>query len=252
MRGILAASICPDNIIKGPIVVHQVPEGSITPSTSSSLKVGPLLDFSLISDFLVPRQELCGQLLSLCTVDDLRVVGHPICIFDETKYRRNEFIFNFAVVVPDDCDWSSYQKLVKRVATHLRDAEKQSSLLSDGESLFSERQSQGDDRERSTENSRLKAICEMIFEDLNNYSECMIPYGRFTTSPISALCAAHLSNSVSFIILDSRTCLLIDLPLRRVGNFERKTFARKNESARSQMVARPTAKCTIDNLSGRK
>jgi nitrogen permease regulator 2-like protein len=31
-------------------------------------------------------------------------------------------------------------------------------------------------------NSKVYALCEMILEDLNNYSECMIPIGEWTIS----------------------------------------------------------------------
>lgn len=59
-----------------------------------------LFDFSLISDYVIPRQEFCGQMLSL-SVKNYKIIGYPICIVSEERYERNEFNYNFCVVIED-------------------------------------------------------------------------------------------------------------------------------------------------------
>lgn len=144
----------------GPIVLHQVPDGAIIPSTSATAQA-PLFDFSSISDYVIPRQEFCNQLLAVC-INRQRVIGYPVCIVDSHKYERNEFIFNFAFVLDEDVDASSYQSVVRKLARLFRSLEEQGSVLS---------------QNSAGPQSKIYALCEMILEDLNNYCECMIPIG---------------------------------------------------------------------------
>ncbi|RVX74868.1 hypothetical protein B0A52_01145 [Exophiala mesophila] len=167
---------------EGPKIVHQVPEGSIV--TSSELSASnastipspstALLSFSTISRFLIPRQSLCGNLLSLNpptlnpNTPQTLVLSYPICL-TSSHYPRNEFIFNFALVLGDPAtiDVPSYKSVVKKLAHLMRSLEEQSHFLSDDTSL--------------PNTGRIYSLCEMLMEDLNNYCECMIPIDELNT-----------------------------------------------------------------------
>jgi hypothetical protein len=215
---------------KGNILTHQVPPGSIATSASATPPHAraaspaptasdeyPLFDFDAVSQLLIPRQEFCDRLVTVCT-NHYRVVGHPVCI-QSSRYVRNEFIFNLAVVLDEEAEFSAYTSIVRKLARMLRQLEEQSRFLSREEAAAGEewgvsslgsldRKAGGSVMEASGELERLPlldelvgaegegmtgsglldafereqggkvyALCEMIMEDLNNYCECMIPIG---------------------------------------------------------------------------
>ncbi|KAB8446242.1 hypothetical protein FH972_025224 [Carpinus fangiana] len=174
VREAKCASLAPE-LVPRPVVLHQVPEGSVTPlkdteranvaaslhrETSLSQPTGasqdtpqsatptaaatpntaqflprqPLFDFATVSDFIIPRQEFCNQLLTVCT-NHYRIIGFPVCIADDTRYswNRNEYIFNFCVVLDEYAEPSAHIKVVKRVARMLRVLEEESGFLSGDE-----------------------------------------------------------------------------------------------------------------------
>ncbi|PVI06762.1 nitrogen permease regulator 2 [Periconia macrospinosa] len=171
---------------KGSRVLHQVPEGSITPSSSPSALRNPLFTFSSVTSYLIPSQQFCDRLLTFCT-NHYRVISYPVCI-RENKYHRNEFIFNFALVVEEDLtDWVAYGEVARKLGRLLRGLEEQGGFLSNeeiGMGIWEDDGSYGLDA--SSEGyyswnygtgggSKVHALCEMVLEDLNNYAECMIP-----------------------------------------------------------------------------
>lgn len=192
-------------------MLHQVPEASIVPSsTPQSLVQAPLFDFSSVSDLIIPRQEFCDRLVTICT-NHYRIIGHPVCI-EHSRYDRNQFIFNLSLVLDEDADFSGHKSVVKKLAGLLRNLEEQNGFLSKDEvelrlsaktrtNLRSEspalqraadddQDTGGLDGSASMSNSielvgdasqatKMYALCEMILEDLNNYCECMIPIGMF-------------------------------------------------------------------------
>ena len=152
-------------------MLHQSPRGAVTKSTAASSE--PLFDFGAISEWLIPRQEFCNQLIVIRSGQH-RVVGHPICIVDEEKYDRNQFIFNFALVLAAETEFSGYEKLVRRVSCLFCECEERNSFLSKDEEQFG----QTDNFDGTTESgSRVHAICEAVMEDLNHYTECVTPIG---------------------------------------------------------------------------
>lgn len=180
-------------------MLHQVPDGSITPSTSPSALPEPLIPFESVATYLIPTQQFCDRLLTFCT-NHYRVIGYPVCI-REGKYNRNEFIFNFAVVIEEGiADWACWGEVVRKLGRLLRGLEEQGGFLSREESGVwddeGEKESNsiwsGLNRSESVDRmmdvggfayplagggSKVYALCEMILEDLNNYCECMIPIG---------------------------------------------------------------------------
>ncbi|KAL2841398.1 nitrogen permease regulator 2-domain-containing protein [Aspergillus pseudoustus] len=149
---------------EGPKVVHQVPDGAIVPSSTAPSQ--PLfLTFSDISFFVIPRQELCGNLIQVCT-NGFRILGYPICM-KSPRYDRNEFIFNFCLVLAEDEDFSSYKSVAQKLADLMHGLEEQNGFLSKDYSKSGE--------------GKVYSLCETLMEDLNNYCECMIPIDELNT-----------------------------------------------------------------------
>lgn len=149
-----------------------MPDGSIIPS-STAAGLTPLFDFESISDYIIPRQEFCGGVVSICT-NHHRIIGYPVCVVDPSKYDRNEYIFNFCLVLEEDVEMSGYQDVVRMLAALFEDLEIQDSLLSSEKlrDLTNDNAS-----ERKFVGGRVFAICEMVLEDLNNYCEFVMPIG---------------------------------------------------------------------------
>jgi len=132
------------------------------------------MSFSTISRFLIPRQSLCGNLIALSPppltphTPPTLVLSYPICL-TSAHYPRNEFIFNFSLVLGDlsTVDVSSYKSVVTKLAHLMRSLEEQSRFLSD-------------DQARPN-SGKIYSLCEMLMEDLNNYCECMIPIDELNT-----------------------------------------------------------------------
>lgn len=141
----------------GPQVLHQVPDGSVTTGSHST---PPLFDFDTISEYIIPKQALCDRLVTVCT-NKYRILGYPVALEDR-KYARNKFIFNFAFVLDEDVEFSTYKSVVRKVAKLFKALEEQSGFLSN----------------EVTRND-VYALIEQVMEDLNNYSECMIPISMF-------------------------------------------------------------------------
>ena len=95
-------------------------------------------------------------------------MSHPVCIKGE-HYARNEFIFNFALVLspPDIIDVPSYKSVVTKLAHLMKSLEEQSRFLSDDAS--------------PPGTGKIYSLCETLVEDLNNYAECMIPIDEVNT-----------------------------------------------------------------------
>lgn len=80
------------------------------------------------------------------------------------RYARNEFIFNFCIVLAEEDDFSQYKSVVQKLADLMHALEEQSGFLSRDFSKTGE--------------GKVYSLCEMLMEDLNNYCECMIPIGK--------------------------------------------------------------------------
>lgn len=114
-----------------------------------------------------------------------RIIGFPVCIHDDAKYSRNDFIFNFCLVLDEEAPWASYASVIRKLARLLRNLEEQGGFLSEEEEregvvLAGEVGYGG--------GSKVFALCEMILEDLNNYCECMIPIGKGRLFLVLPLC----------------------------------------------------------------
>jgi len=81
------------------------------------------------------------------------------------RYDRNEFIFNFCIVLAEEEDFTTYKSVVQKLADLMHGLEEQSGFLSRDHSKSGE--------------GKVYSLCETLMEDLNNYCECMIPIGMF-------------------------------------------------------------------------
>ncbi|KAF9961791.1 Nitrogen permease regulator 2 [Modicella reniformis] len=121
---LLSVFYCTFHPIQGPKVLYEVPEGSILSKTSTS----PLVDFDSISEFLIPKVELCSKLVTIST-PTYKVVGFPINL-EHKKFERNALIFNLVFIFDKDAETSSYEPVVRKMARVLKALEKESEFLS--------------------------------------------------------------------------------------------------------------------------
>ncbi|KAK4703250.1 nitrogen permease regulator 2, partial [Phenoliferia sp. Uapishka_3] len=181
---------------EGPKIVCQVPEGSVAtalstfpapevPSAPPASSHGEasssaglvrstseqglnstqvLFDFSSILDFVIPKPELCGHLITKATRTS-KILGFPIRISDETKYHkgkevynRNAFIFNLCFVFERDAELSGFEPIVRKIGRTLREQEKAVSLLSEPPPTF-----------------KIADMIEQLYMDINSFSETSIP-----------------------------------------------------------------------------
>ncbi|KAG0271570.1 Nitrogen permease regulator 2 [Linnemannia exigua] len=118
---LLSIFYCTFHPTQGPKVLYEVPEGSILSKTS------PLVDFDSISEYLIPKVELCAKLVTIST-PTCKVIGYPINL-EHKKFQRNALMFNLAFVFDKDAEISSYEPVVRKMARVLKALEKESEFL---------------------------------------------------------------------------------------------------------------------------
>ncbi|KAK4195834.1 nitrogen permease regulator 2 [Triangularia verruculosa] len=125
-----------------PVTTPSPPTGPVLPTTNSNLNASvtsstttptikpPLFDFSVLSEYIIPRKPFRNRYITVTDPDNkYLVLGFPVSIPDP-RYDRNEFIFNFGLVVDHDVDQVPYEKVVRRLAITFAEMEKQSGYLS--------------------------------------------------------------------------------------------------------------------------
>lgn len=164
IQGIFYARFFPQ---EGPKIVAQSPAGCITPVEGSTKS--PLIDFDVLHEYIIPRQAFCNRYLTINTPDGkYTVLGYPVVI-PHTKYLRNEFIFNFGLVLDADVDHVPYERVVRGLASTFSEMEKQNEYLSQNA------ETKGSGRRP------IDSLLEIVKEDLDNYGECMIPVDEANT-----------------------------------------------------------------------
>ncbi len=148
----------------------QSPPGCIVASPDAPNLKPPLLDFDIIQEYVIPRKAFFNRFITVDLLDDkYSVLGFPVAIADE-RYHRNEFLFNFGLVLESDVDQIPYERLVRRLAVTFAEMERQNGYLS----------SEGTANAAEDGRRPIESLLEIIKEDLNNYGECMIPIGKTT------------------------------------------------------------------------
>ncbi|KXX73541.1 Nitrogen permease regulator 2 [Madurella mycetomatis] len=166
IQGIFYARFFPQ---QGTKIVAQSPPGCIVPVSGASTTKPPLFDFSVLQEYIIPRQAFRNRYITVSDPEGKYfVLGFPVSI-PSSQYERNEFIFNFGLVVEHDVDQVPYEQVVRRLAVTFAEMEKQNGYLSLDED------SHGCNAGENQARRPIESLLEIIKEDLNNYGECMIP-----------------------------------------------------------------------------
>ncbi|KAI1207055.1 nitrogen permease regulator 2 [Annulohypoxylon truncatum] len=166
IQGIFYARFLPQ---EGTKIVAQSPPGCIVATTYTPHLKPPLVDFDIIQEYIIPRKAFFNRFMTVNSPDNkYSILGFPVSIPDE-RYHRNEFIFNFGLVVESDCDQIPYERLVRRLAVTFAEMERQHGYLSSSTSSNPSNPSEDSGRRP------IESLLEIVKEDLNNYGECMIP-----------------------------------------------------------------------------
>lgn len=183
---------------EGTKIVHQVPQGSISSTSTSKdpdqVPVGnreALFHFDTVRNFIIPKPQLCNKLISF-KINKFRVIGYPVNI-ENSYYARNSFNFNFCFVFPYDVgDVSPYQPAIRRIGNMFKVLEEQNFMLSKldkSNSFYKALEAKnhpmirrnflsntpGYSRTGVINLSSIESLISQIYQDLNNYSECCIP-----------------------------------------------------------------------------
>ncbi|CAF1064770.1 unnamed protein product [Rotaria sordida] len=86
--------------------------------------------FHSVRNFVCPEPNLKDKLIVL-TIDNQKLIGCPVIIADQEKYRnnRNEFRFNACFIIPSQADALKYEVAVRKLAKYLRTLEIDSCFL---------------------------------------------------------------------------------------------------------------------------
>ncbi|KAI1827107.1 nitrogen permease regulator 2-domain-containing protein [Xylaria intraflava] len=165
IQGIFYARFLPQ---EGTKVVAQSPPGCIVATEYAPHLKPPLVDFDVVQEYIIPRKAFFNRFIMVNTPDGKHsILSFPVSIPHE-RYHRNEFIFNFGLVIESDVDQIPYERLVRRFAVSFAEMERQNGYLSS--------EGQVDDGRRP-----IASLLEIVKEDLNNYGECMIPVDEANT-----------------------------------------------------------------------
>lgn len=169
--------------VVGPKVVFQVPEHTFADhraggADAETPQPPALLEFSAVSDYVIPKAPLCGRLVTCIARASRRdsgadkrtfkVLGFPVLLQKADKYERNNFVFNLCFVLNSDAEIHAYEPIVRKCARVLRALEEETSFLSQQENL-----------------PRLYGIVEQLYEDLNSYYETFIALPEGSEAPLA-------------------------------------------------------------------
>ncbi|KAL6942479.1 hypothetical protein ACO0QE_003654 [Hanseniaspora vineae] len=154
------------------------------------------IDFDTIKNYIIPKPQLCNKLITF-KYGSFRMVGYPVNV-RASYYARNSYNFNIVFVFPYDSATTPYEPSIERLGKMLAVLEEQSQLLSKAQrdavfyQLKRDVSATADPgvstdlitqkyQELITEISSSKKQLSIpdfltkMFQDLNNYSECLIP-----------------------------------------------------------------------------
>lgn len=153
---VVGAFFCIFDPLQGSKVMCQVPDGIVIPTATS--EVESCINFDEVRNYVIPKPPLCNKLLSL-RVGQHRILGYPINIVGK-EYERNSFTFNIVVIVSSSASALCYESAVARVGKMAKVLEEQLHYISNKDNIHD-----------------IDAMVEQLFQDINNFSECQIPWG---------------------------------------------------------------------------
>lgn len=163
------------------------------------------IHFDSIKNYIIPKPALCHKLITF-KYGNYRIVCYPVTV-NAAFYARNFFSFNIVFVFPYDCQTSPYEPAIARLGKMFKVLEEQNQILSRAENDFvyfhnrdnlelSKKEKLIDSsssqicatgqqegiRARSTSNVPVHVnepfsvydLLMRVYQDLNNYSECLI------------------------------------------------------------------------------
>jgi nitrogen permease regulator 2-like protein len=102
---------------KGAEILVQSPDDAIAPQLPTSL-----FDFNSVSEYIIPKKNLCNRLITVSTPTGYRILGFPVHI-PHQKYERNFLIYNLAFVFNENSEIGSYIPVVRRLAMTFKQLE---------------------------------------------------------------------------------------------------------------------------------
>lgn len=157
------------------------------------------INFDAIKNFIIPKPQLCHRLLTF-KYGIYRIVSYPVTV-NSALYARNFFSFNFVFVFPYECETSPYEPAIGRLGKMFRVLEEQKQILSRAEKdelLF-----KGEIPNILDENEfSIRDLLMRIYQDLNNYSECLIPIDNGNAVDIKIFPLLKPPNSVQVSVED--------------------------------------------------
>lgn len=152
------------------------------------------INFDTIKNYIIPKPQLCHKLLTL-KYKNYRIASYPVTV-NSPIYARNFFSFNFVFIFQYDCETSPYEPAIARLGKMFKVLEEQNLILSKAENdpVFFQYNPEGVTQDKAAQNLSkvqsnarsesteahkssfsLKDLVLRVYQDLNNYSECLIP-----------------------------------------------------------------------------
>lgn len=193
---------------KGFVPIHTIVYAVFHPTEGTKIRYefppGNLenhnINFDTIKNYIIPKPQLCHKLLTL-KYKNYRIASYPVTV-NSPIYARNFFSFNFVFVFQYDCETSPYEPAIARLGKMFKVLEEQNLILSKAEKdpVFYQHGPEGvpqdvkaksekgtlnvsrtqsnvrDEHTESCDNEfSLEDLVLRVYQDLNNYSECLIP-----------------------------------------------------------------------------
>lgn len=101
----------------GPQLQYEVPEDAVSRRDPENPDEPSLFELTA-SDYVIPREGLCGHLVTICTKRH-KVLGFPMALASP-HYPRNIFLFNVSFVFDRDAELAAYEPLVRKTGRVLK------------------------------------------------------------------------------------------------------------------------------------
>lgn len=102
----------PSGFAPPPQLPPVLPAASRSSSQSRTAPNVGILDFDSISEYVIPKDDLCGRLLH-CNTPRHRILGFPVALRNEV-YKRSVFRYNLCFVFDREADLSCYEPIVRK------------------------------------------------------------------------------------------------------------------------------------------
>lgn len=137
----------------GPKITYQYPIGCITKDSSLC---------KAVINYLIPKPDLQQKLITVNTCGK-KVVGCPVCI-DDDQYQRNQYMFNFGLILDNSHRSSPYIPLIKKLSAYMTELERESYFVSNEETK-----------------ALIPGILEKMLLELNEVGSCATRVNQATT-----------------------------------------------------------------------